>query len=174
MMKTYYVYNHPLYGQRIEETGTNFTFLGFFFTVIWLAIKKLYLIATLTFALFLMSSVADKIVSDLMRSKINTVLSTPLSELYENGRYREIYLSTVDPEVAPWKINKARSKPKYINPWADTAIPQEKNAATTGDKFYDPDEAFSSSDPATKGLVDATLRHAPELSEDQKFILSRR
>lgn len=158
-MKTYYVYNHPLYGQRIEENGSSFTLLGLLFTAIWLVIKKLYLIAALTCALFLITSVADKIVNDLMLSEINTVLSTPLSELYENDRYREIYLTVVDPEVVPWEINKARSKPKFIDPFTDTAIQGES-------EVYDP---FSSKDPVVKdsGLADVVK---PEISNNPIFV----
>lgn len=101
MMKTYYVYNHPLYGDVIQDDG--FTFLGLFFTVIWLAYKKLFMIAIFTFILFIVTIIAEKVINDLtIELQAENILSKPLSELFEIQGYRKIYLSMVDREVAPW------------------------------------------------------------------------
>lgn len=94
-MKTFYVYNHPKYGQRIERDG--FTFLGFFFTIIWLLVKKLYKPATFFFLLFFVATFADQITTELMESKIEKIVGMSQKDLNDIDRYKDIYWQEIEP-----------------------------------------------------------------------------
>ncbi len=94
-MKNFYVYNHPKYGQRIERDG--FSFLGFFFTFIWLLVKKLYKPATAFFFLHLAAVLVDVTTTSLMESKIEKIVSMSQKELNEIDRYKDIYWQEIEP-----------------------------------------------------------------------------
>lgn len=94
-MKNFYVYEHPKYGQKIEKDG--FSFLGFFFTIIWLLVKRLYIPALAFFLVFFVAAFADKVITELMGSKIEKIVSLPQNELNEIDRYKEIYWQEIEP-----------------------------------------------------------------------------
>jgi len=94
-MKNFYVYEHPKYGQKIEKEG--FSFLGFFFTTIWLLIKRLYIPALAFFLLFFVATLSDRVITELIESKVEKIVSLPQNELNEIDRYKDIYWQEIEP-----------------------------------------------------------------------------
>lgn len=95
-MKAFYVYQHPKYGQKIEKDG--FTFLGFFFTFIWLLVKKLYKPAVLFFLLFFVVTFTDRVIIGLMESKIKQINNMSQAKLNKIDNYRDIYWQVIEPK----------------------------------------------------------------------------